>query len=543
MFLRSIATTAVLASFPRRDTHWNGSKKVRLPAGTLASLVPHLDPRGGPDDPRLRELAHRAVEAAQQAGAIYADVRFTAERVQTLSLTRTHGVIDERGAVYAAVRVWGSGGWGLATSPECSADSVVRLAREAAEQAATPHWPTGAELALDAAPPVATGSWRTPLIRDPFDVSVDEKTDWLRDLHAAPERIGLSDVTLSAQLPCRRQEKVFAATTGAYLTQTLSWIGPVELTVTVTDPVTQAESEITTLVAPLQTGGYELVEGFRPDAQLEGWVAEALRTRRSIPVPLGRCPIVVDTCTAAALVRSTIGYATELDRVRGDDVNASGTSFLTPTVLGQSIASPIVTITGSRERPHGPAATGWDDEGVAAQTFPLVDRGVLVDFATSRAEAPALAAWYTARQWPVRSRGCAVANSAADLPLVRPPDLVMAPGAGNVHFEDLVAQVGHGVAVMRGDCALDKEQRAGQGAGTMFEIRRGQIGRYLGPTAAFLFRSTELWRNVMALGGATSTELHGFVSSKGQPEQTASHGVWAVPMVVQDVTVIDALTN
>jgi len=439
------------------------------------------------------------------------------------------------------VRALVAGFWGMASAPDCTADSVVRLAREATAQASVNRWPTGPLVELDHYPPADTGSWTTPLVRDPFQVSVEEKMDFLQDCVGAAEQLGLQDVTLTTQLTFRRQEKVFASTTNAYVTQTLSWVGPSDIAVTLTNPTTQAQQQLVAPVVPLQSGGYEQVASLRPHDQLAGWVEEVRGQRWTMPIPIGKFPLVLDAYTTAALVRSTFGYATELDRVRGDEVNAGGTSYLTEASLGQSIAHPMVTVTGSRSEPHGPAMTGWDDEGVAPHPFPLVRDGTLVDFATSRADAPQLSTWYAQHQQPVRSHGCAVADTAADLPVVMPPDLTLHPGTADTSFEQLIATIRQGFAVVRGECDLDRAQWSGQGSGTMYEIRNGTLGRYLGPSAAFRFRSTELWHNVLALGGPSSARLRGFRSTKGQPEQTASHGVWAVPMAVNNMVVFDAL--
>lgn len=529
-FLRATSTAALVAGIPE----W---RRARL--ASLAALHPQVDPEAGPSDPMLRALALKAVDAARTAGAIYADVRFTADRTQTVAPKDTYGLVTEEGTVSVAVRALVGGGWGFATAPDCTEDSVVRLARQATAQAAIPRWPTGTPIQLDDHPPTQTGTWTTSVARDPFLVSVDEKVDWLQNCLGASERLGMHDVSLSAQLVFRRQEKVFASMTGAYVTQTLFWVGPLDLDVEVTDPATQAKQSVTVPIVPLQSGGYEVLSAVQPDDHLDGWVDEVWRQTRKMPVPIGQVALVLDAHTTAALVRSTVGYATEWDRVRGDDVNATGTSYLSAATLGQSVAASSVTVTGSRSHPHGPAQAGWDDEGVASESFPLIDRGVLVDFATSRADATQLRPWYTSRQQVVRSHGCAVADTAADRPLVMPPDLMMTPGTGTAGFADLVAGVGRGVAVVRGECDLDREQRAGQGMGTMYEIRNGRLGRMLNPGATFLFRSADIWHHLLSLGGTESTMLRGFRSSKGEPEQTASHGVWAVPIALRDVVLID----
>jgi len=198
-------------------------------------------------------------------------------------------------------------------------------------------------------------------------------------------------------------------------------------------------------------------------------------------------------------------------------------------------------VLGSRSVPHGPAMVGWDDEGVVPEAFPLVKEGMLVDFATSRATASALGQWYAKAGRPVLSHGCTVADTAADMPLIQAPDLVLQPSSHECSFEQLVSSVSQGVAVVRGDCTMDSQQGSGQGSGTIYEIVNGKLGRCLGPGAAFLFRSRELWKNVVALGGPSSAVMRGFTSEKGEPTQQVPHGVLAVPMHVQNVAVIDVL--
>jgi predicted Zn-dependent protease len=190
----------------------------------------------------------------------------------------------------------------------------------------------------------------------------------------------------------------------------------------------------------------------------------------------------------------------------------------------------------------------WDDDGVAVAPFALITNGRLMSFATSRELIPEVASPATNNVSHVngstpampagrggRSTGCSAAASAAELPLVRPPDLVLQPATGSASFADLVAAIPRGVAVLRGDVQTDERQANGQGMGAMYEIRNGRLGAFLGSRALFSFKARELWKNVSALGGSASAELHSFTSTKGEPAQSASHGVVAVPMTVNDV--------
>jgi hypothetical protein len=54
-------------------------------------------------------------------------------------------------------------------------------------------------------------------------------------------------------------------------------------------------------------------------------------------------------------------------------------------------------------------------------------------------------------------------------------------------------------------------------------------------------RSLPFLQNIAAMGDATSAEWRGFTSTKGQPEQEITHGVCAVPMLVQDVILRNAV--
>jgi predicted Zn-dependent protease len=510
----------------------------------MARITCH-GPLQDPDDPEVRALAARALDAATAAGAQYADVRVTAERTRHISSALA---VDETCQVYIGVRALCGGGWGFASSGRCDPEMAVRLGREAAEQAKATVWDRRGAVMLDNTPPSESGEWHTPVQRDPFTVAPGEMCDFLHEVIHTPERLGLDDVTVSSELTFRRQAKLFAATTGAIQRQTCYTAGPSELTVTWSVPRSTRQLQIMAPLVPRESGGYECVTDAWSDERIVQLVAET-RTQLTLGViTIGRYPMVFDAATTAALVQSTFGYATELDRVRGDEVNTVGASYLTPASLGTTVASPLVSVQGTRSLSRGPSLVRWDDDGVAVTPFALITNGRLISFATSRELIPELASDRAINTPTVngslsaalasrggRSTGCSVAESAANLPLVRPPDLILQPAAGSTSFADLVAVIPRGVAVLRGNIQTDERQANGQGMGALYEIRNGQLGAFLGSRALFSFKTRELWNNVLTLGGTVSAELHSFTSTKGEPTQSASHGVVAVPMTVNDV--------
>jgi predicted Zn-dependent protease len=71
-----------------------------------------------------------------------------------------------------------------------------------------------------------------------------------------------------------------------------------------------------------------------------------------------------------------------------------------------------------------------------------------------------------------------------------------------------------------------------------YEIKKGKLGRPL-TKAAFTFRTQELWKNVVAIGGRSSGVTNAFGSGKGEPFQHTNASVTAVPARIANVDVLD----
>jgi TldD protein len=186
-------------------------------------------PRAG--DPLLKDLAAKALDAAKAAGATYADVRFTVTRQQYASAGGPSAWQvwndEEHGGV--GIRALADGAWGFAGANAFSADEVTALAREAVAQARTYARVKRRKVELGATPPMVTGTWATPVKRDPFTLSVAEKLDTMWALGEVISRLDLPlGVTAGGGMyvALRRQEKTFASTDGSFTTQTLHWIEP-----------------------------------------------------------------------------------------------------------------------------------------------------------------------------------------------------------------------------------------------------------------------------------------------------------------------------
>jgi TldD protein len=204
------------------------------------------------------------------------------------------------------------------------------------------------------------------------------------------------------------------------------------------------------------------------------------------------------------------------------------------------VAAPLLTVTTDRSQPGAIATVKWDDEGVEPEACTIVKDGMLHDFLTTRESAAWIKAYYAATGRPLRSQGCATANSGLNPPLLRLPNLMIAPGADDQTFETLVAGLDKGLAIEGMSTQTDFQQRTGFGlGGAIYEVRNGKIvARIQGPYG-FLFRVPELWKNLSAIGGAGSSRWIPGQSGKGMPSQYAQHSVHAVPVLARQLTMVD----
>jgi len=184
-----------------------------LPRPLLARLGRTLEPLPPIHDPGLKELAARALDAARSAGAGYADVRLTHERIRVFG-----GQVQDSESMLVGVRTLVNGYWGFASSSVWTPDEMSRLARESVHQAKTNA--LGKARAVDLAPTqvIADGNWAMPVGSDPFETSPFEINDFLASLEVYLHRTPGTRITANG---CTAvvQEKAFASTSGSYCTQ------------------------------------------------------------------------------------------------------------------------------------------------------------------------------------------------------------------------------------------------------------------------------------------------------------------------------------
>ena len=536
-------TAAALAT--ARVASWPAVTRSRTAVQALPHVLSQI-----PDD--WASLAQRAVEAAQRAGARYCDARLT-RTVQHVYANQRLG--REVETVGIGVRALVNGYWGFSACPSVDLTGVERVAQDAVALAATNA--RGTPRTVDLGPPApAVGRWTTPVEIDPFVISPEEKLDFYSDWIREAERVKIRVDEIRSHLDFTRQDRMVMTSEGAHFMQTLYESGGLIAC------SGRYGTDIEVNVQGITTAGrgWELFLNAKIPEQFPAMAAqiEAIHTlqKEAKPVTVGRYTVVCDGATMASLLDRTLGAATQLDRALGYEANAAGTSFLTEplAMLGTfKAASPHVTITANRSAPAQLATVRWDDEGIEPQPFPLVKDGVLVDFQTTREQAAWLAPYYQRRGQSFHSHGCAAAESALFITMQHPPNLALAPNPAAVGLDDLIANVPDGVLVTEGQVMqMDFQTRSGLLVGQqMREIKHGRLGRLI-TGGGIVFDALELWRNVVAVGGAQTQAV--IASSqyplggtgglwgypvKGEPPQATSHSVQSVAATIMNQAVIN----
>jgi TldD protein len=473
----------------------------------------------------VRELCDAAVEAALRLGASYADARAVVRRAQSVAAKngRVESVNDLE-SEGIGVRLLVDGAWGFACDRRLTTEGAEEAARRAAEFARSAPSANGRVLApLEA----RSGSYRTPIVRDPFDVPLADKVEFCLRVQEALRRPEIS-IAMSA-VRAQVEHKWLVSSEGVAVEQETYETGAGIDAVAVADGVYQIRSYPSAHGGSSSAAGWEYVEGLGLEAEAPRVAEQAVALLTAPVCPSGVTTVVIDPEQMALQVHESVGHPTELDRVYGTEAAYAGTSFLKPGDLGSlRYGSELMNVTADPTTPGGLGTFGFDDEGVPATRAPIVAEGVLSGYLSSRETAARIGAG---------SGGSMRAEGWNRMPLVRMTNLHLEPGSGSL--EELIDGVDEGLYLEtnRSWSIDDKRLNFQFGTQLAWEIKNGKLGRmyrdatYTGITPVF-------WGSLDAVGGPEAWRLHGLTNcGKGQPGQGAhvSHG--ASPARFRDVQV------
>ncbi|HZD60406.1 MAG TPA: TldD/PmbA family protein [Anaerolineae bacterium] len=465
----------------------------------------------------MKDLTQLALDIAKASGATYADIRIVEGQNETIAIK--NGRVEEliTSTDYGfGVRVIADGAWGFAGSFLVERDEIERVARLAVEIAKASAMIKKQDIAIAPAP-VIQDTYRSPMEIDPFTISLEDKLALLSKAEEIVRKTPGVSIS-SASMSISREKKVFASLEGSYIEQEITETGAGLDAIAIKESDIQERSYPNSHGGNFSTAGYEFIQGLRLEDNAARIGEEAVKLLSAKECPSGEFTVVLDGSQLALQVHESCGHPVELDRVLGMEASYAGTSFLTLDKLNTfRYGSPVVNISADATVPGALGTFGYDDEGIPAQKFDIVQGGMFVGYLTSRETAVILGQ---------QSNGCMRADGWGRVPLVRMTNINLLPGDSSL--EELIDGVKDGLylATNRSWSIDDKRLNFQFSTQIGWEIKNGKLGAMV-KNPNYTGITPEFWNSCDGIAGQDEWGIWGVPNcGKGEPMQVAhvAHG-------------------
>lgn len=467
----------------------------------------------------MKAYCLEAIDAAKALGASYADVRVIEYRREAVALRNGHPCnLTSSQSLGAGIRVLVQGAWGFASTNQVNNASLKETAQKAVAIAKASAQVKKQDVKL-APKPAVEDFWGTPFTVDPFKVSLEEKLGLLSRIDALLRKKPEVKVASSA-MQFAREKQWYMDSDGSFIVQDLLRSGAGFSATAVGGGEVQIRSYPQSWGGNHKAMGYEIVTAYDLLGNAERIRDEAVALLTAPECPSGKKDLILDGPQLALQIHESVGHPNELDRVLGFEANYAGRSFMVPELHKGPFkyGSPIVNLVADCTVPGGLATFGYDDDGVRAERFHVVQNGIHKNWFTTRETAPLVG--------QERSNGCNRADGFNNIPITRIPNLSLMPGTWT--YDDLIADTKDGIIMeVNKSWSIDQMRRNFQfGAEIGRVVKNGKITgivknpNYQGDTPVF-------WGNCDAICNQDHWDLWGVINcGKGQPGQTAemSHG-------------------
>lgn len=490
------------------------------------------------DSAQKKTLADVALNTTKGLGATYTDVRigrylnqFVASRekkVQNIVNTESFGV---------GIRVIANGTWGFAASNNVTPEGIKKTAERAVAIAKANSKFQKEPVKLAATPSYGEVAWKTPIVKNGFEVPIKDKVDLLLTANAKALEKGASFI--NSQIFLVNEQKYFASSEGSYIDQDIHRIFP-NFGVSAVDRASGQFKNRPAFSSPVGMG-YEYLDGKSEDkikgpggiimynksydlVEDAGMAAEQVKQMIAAKsVEPGKYDLVLEPSHLWLTIHESVGHPTELDRVLGYEANYAGTSFLTLDKWQSkkfNFGSKLVNVVADKTQVGSLGAVGYDDEGVKCKKWDLIKDGVLVNYQAIRDQVGIIG--------QKESHGCCYSQSWSDVQFQRMANVSLQPGKEQLTPEQMVAGVEKGIYIVKdGSFSIDQQRYNFQFGGVLFfEIKNGKIEGML-KDVAYQANTQEFWNSCSQICDDRDYRLGGaFNDGKGQPGQSnaVSHG-------------------
>jgi len=479
-----------------------------------------------------RVLSEIVINRLNELGVQYGDLRHGREQNRSISTTDQsvsgHRLFESEGI---GIRVIYKGYWGFAATDILTEQGVIEAADQAVSMAKAVAESSPEHLGLKpnqwAQEPVHTAEFHTPVGLCPFDASVATiATPFLSAAKIALEKDCIMRAVGGFYAFGRR--RLFASTEGSRILTThcvtesfLRYHG-----------VKAGNSAYRTKEIHGISGGLEHLFSSDLVESADTLAEEALLKCTAKAPTSGNKTLILDGHNLGLTMHESVGHPTELDRVLGYEFGFAGGSFADLEKLNNfQYGSSLVNFTANNTFLYGLASQGFDDEGVACQSFPVIRNGVLVGYGQNRETSHMVGS--------TRSNGSCRATNWWDAPIVRIPNLYLEPGKDKLSLDELIADTKEGIFMQgRDSFSIDQMRFNFQfGSNMAWRIENGKITE---PLRDVIYQSIspEFWGSCDAICDASEWEMHGTINcGKGQPMQASMMTHGAAPSRFRNIRV------
>jgi len=467
----------------------------------------------------MDELAAHLCDVAKRHGVDFADVRVVQRdgesvlvqdgRADKLATSADRGV---------GVRVLVGKAWGFASADSLQRDRGEQCVDDAIALAKASEAVVTDPARMAAAEPVETESRSDPDVM-PGEMPIKEKIDRLLEYERAGR--GAADnghqiVNSIVSYAEAWHQETLANTAGTRIQSSGSRAVVTTLFVATDGSILQRGTEHRGIV-----GGAELLRQTDPDAFSVRAARKALAALDAKPAPAGRFTVVFHPSITGLLVHEALGHNAEGDAVWAGESILEGR-------LGDTIASPAVSVYDDSTLPGRFGSFAYDSEGTPGRRRPIIEEGRLVAF---------LHSLETAAKFDTEPTGSARAESYDCRPIVRMSNTFLEPAGADsgVPLAEMFRGVERGIYLEDGHWGYVFVQK-GQficHAGQAHMIEHGEVGEPLRDVSISSLTLDTL-QNIDAVGDDFEMEMPGMCGKEGQSAPIDCGG----PHVrVQDVVV------
>ena len=476
----------------------------------------------------MKDLTAVSLERAKSLGTSYSDIRIVQLKAEDITVRNgIIGNIRQEESFGFGVRVICDGCWGFAASSRVTKEEIGEITAKACNIAKANAILKKADVQLSKED-VYEATWQTPIVLDPFKVSLSEKLNLLYSIDKVlrkDKRIKVAE----GYMDFLKERQWLATSEGTFIDQTIIRSGAGYAATAVKEGEVQRRSYPNSHGGQSMTMGYELILGLPLLEKAEKVREEAIALLSAKPCPPGKKDLILDGSQIALQIHESCGHPSELDRVLGLEESFAGSSFMTLDKLDKfRYGSNIVNLVADSTIPGGLATIGFDDDGVRAQRWHIVKDGILVGYHTNREFASVI------RE---KSMGCCRADGWGSLPMIRITNLSLMPGEWDI--DELIADTKDGIFMATNKSwSIDQRRYNFQFATEIgWEIKKGKLGRML-KNCTYQGITPEFWGSCDAICSKDYWTLWGLTNcGKGQPVQTAEMSHGAAPARFRGVVV------